>query len=176
MLTAKRVDLKCPDQWCRYGGRRKLPVHVVDEGIYEERPSIIIGTVDKFAMLTWTPEASSIFGLGRNGTRQVSPPSLIIQDELHLISGPLGSMVGLYETVIERPVHRPARRRSGPAEDHRRDRHDPPVRRPGEGALRTGPGPALPAARPGRRPFLLRRAGHAAATGPRLPDAATWGS
>ena len=100
VLTAKQVDLKCPDQWCRYGGRRKLPVHVVDEGIYEERPSIIIGTVDKFAMLTWTPEASSIFGLGSNGFREVSPPSLVIQDELHLISGPLGSMVGLYETVI----------------------------------------------------------------------------
>jgi hypothetical protein len=100
VLTAKQVDLKCPDQWCRYGGRRKLPVHVVDQGIYQERPSIIIGTVDKFAMLAWTPEASSIFGLGSNGAREVSPPNLVIQDELHLISGPLGSMVGLYETVI----------------------------------------------------------------------------
>lgn len=101
VLTAKRVDLKCPDSWCRYGGRRKLPVHVVDQGIYEERPSIIIGTVDKFAMLAWVPGACTIFGLGSDGAREVSPPSLVIQDELHLISGPLGSMVGLYESVID---------------------------------------------------------------------------
>ena len=93
------VIYRCPDKDCRFN--RKLPVYVIDEDIYESRPSIVIGTVDKFAMLAWRPEARSLFGIGSDGSRQHSPPGLIIQDELHLISGPLGSMVGLYETVIE---------------------------------------------------------------------------
>jgi Helicase conserved C-terminal domain len=52
-------------------------------------------------LLAWKPDVRKIFGIGPDGTRQSSPPGLIIQDELHLISGPLGSMVGLYETIIE---------------------------------------------------------------------------
>ncbi|WP_200913089.1 helicase-related protein [Arthrobacter sp. Leaf69] len=96
-----RIAFICPDAKCRFGGRRELPVHVVDEGIYESRPTFLLGTVDKFAMLAWRPKARSIFGLGPTGERVASPPGLIIQDELHLISGPLGSMVGIYEPVIE---------------------------------------------------------------------------
>lgn len=96
---SRSVAIHCPDKRCTF--RDKLPVSVVDEELYIAPPSLVIGTVDKFAMLAWRPEARSLFGLEMDGSRQKSPPSLIIQDELHLITGPLGSMVGLYEGVVE---------------------------------------------------------------------------
>lgn len=93
------VVYKCPDRHCDF--RESLPLYVIDEDIYEVRPALVIGTVDKFAMLAWKPKARALFGIAEDGTRAYSPPGLIIQDELHLISGPLGSMVGLYEPIIE---------------------------------------------------------------------------
>jgi len=93
------VVFKCPDNKCPFSSG--LPVYVIDEDIYEFKPSLIIGTVDKFAMLAWNALPRALFGIGKDGKRIASPPGLIIQDELHLIAGPLGSMVGLYESVIE---------------------------------------------------------------------------
>src|SRR5262249_42793682 len=92
-----RVVFRCEDPDCPFSMEPGLPLAVVDEEIYKQPPTLVIGTVDKFAMLPWRPEAKALFGLGHD----YGAPELIIQDELHLISGPLGSMVAHYETAIE---------------------------------------------------------------------------
>ena len=108
-----------------------LPVVVVDTEIYHRPPTMLIGTVDKFAMMAWRGETRTLFGrvkqecprhgliwpdwlcTGNHPKKGVHPPTkmqvisplrppdLIIQDEFHLISGPLGTMVALYETAID---------------------------------------------------------------------------
>ncbi|MEZ0373742.1 MAG: DISARM system helicase DrmA, partial [Candidatus Sericytochromatia bacterium] len=108
-----------------------LPMVTVDEEIYRLLPALVIATVDKFAQMPWNGQIQMLFGqvsqyCPRHGFRSpetkdedshqsgegyqgvksrvvppLRPPDLIIQDELHLISGPLGSMVGLYETAID---------------------------------------------------------------------------
>lgn len=137
----KRTSLFCGDpfsecDFCLDKSRNHahpgLPVTVVDEELYHRPPTMMIATVDKFAMMSWRQEARTLFGRAehrcerhgllwpghdcdsghqRNGLlpiarvvpiqKPIRPPDLIIQDEFHLISGPLGTMVGLYETAID---------------------------------------------------------------------------
>lgn len=85
----------CPEVKCEFN--KKLPIQVVDEELYKNPPTLLFGTVDKFAALPWKGEVSSLFALNNEN----KSPELIIQDELHLISGPLGTIVGLYETAID---------------------------------------------------------------------------
>ncbi|MGW5663294.1 helicase-related protein [Streptomyces sp. NPDC003758] len=93
-VTADSFAFFCPRQECVF--HDELPVAVVDEQLYDRPPTFVLGTVDKFARLAWEPRAGRLFGAG--GTNL--PPSLVIQDELHLLTGPLGTTVGLYEAAV----------------------------------------------------------------------------
>ncbi|ABK53738.1 helicase domain protein [Acidothermus cellulolyticus 11B] len=99
-----RVRASCENPVCAFhlarSGGRGLPVYEVDEDIYKKPPAFLIATVDKFAQLAWKEDARVIFGIDRQGRRVRPSPTLIIQDELHLISGPLGSLVALYESAL----------------------------------------------------------------------------
>jgi hypothetical protein len=121
------VEIRCSSPSCAFTGDRALPVVTVDEAIYRRLPAFLIATVDKFAGLPWVGQAGGFFG---NVTRfeedvgffgpadpanlgarlpspgRLDPPQLIVQDELHLISGPLGTVAGLYETAIDRLASR----------------------------------------------------------------------
>ncbi len=86
----------CPNSGCPF--HEKLPVITVDDDVYTQKPTLLIGTIDKFARLAWEEKTGAIFAKDGIGL----PPELLIQDELHLISGPLGSISGLYEIAIEK--------------------------------------------------------------------------
>jgi hypothetical protein len=88
------VQPKCSNVDCDLNGL--LPVYTVDEDIYEVRPSVILGTSDKFVALVRNEHSGSLFR-----SRTGKPPELILQDELHLISGPLGSLAGIFESAID---------------------------------------------------------------------------
>lgn len=114
----QRLDIRCDgdNTSCAFWGER-LPVVVVDDDIYRRLPAFMIATVDKFANVPWSGEAGGFFGhverhdatgfysaAVRGGQRlphPLPPIDLIIQDELHLISGPLGTIAGLYETAFD---------------------------------------------------------------------------
>ena len=89
------IEIRCSNKQCESNGEL-IPVQTVDDFIYKNPPSLLIGTIDKFAQIPRRSDIGNIFGLNSK-----LRPGLIIQDELHLISGPLGSMAGLYEAVID---------------------------------------------------------------------------
>ncbi|KAA0087061.1 helicase [Mycolicibacterium sp. P9-64] len=91
----ERLRIACGNSSCDF--RDGLPAYLIDQDIYRVRPELVLGTVDKFAQMAWNEKVRNLFARDGIGT----PPSLIIQDELHLISGPLGSIVGLYEAAID---------------------------------------------------------------------------
>lgn len=98
ILGEDNFHFTCKNKNCDFGKvpNNKLPCNVIDEALYQSPPSLLISTVDKFARLAWEERAGSFFG--NSGNR---PPELVIQDELHLISSALGSIVGLYEVAID---------------------------------------------------------------------------
>ena len=79
------------------GTGQGLPIWTIDDEVYRYSPALVIGTVDKFAQIVRNMNTKALFG----GDGKFAPPDLIIQDELHLISGPLGSIAGLYEVAID---------------------------------------------------------------------------
>lgn len=87
--------IQCNNKKCHF--HKELPIQVVDEMLYDQPPTLLFGTVDKFAMLAWKAKGNSFFNSLSDGL----PPDLIIQDELHLLTGPLGSITGIFESVIE---------------------------------------------------------------------------
>jgi hypothetical protein len=95
-VSASEFKAFCPDGSCIL--HEGIPISVVDEDLYLRPPSLLIGTIDKFARMVWEPRSRSFFGLGAS---DVLPPSLIVQDELHLITGPLGTIAGVYEAAID---------------------------------------------------------------------------
>ena len=112
------LHVQCVSRDCVWNRSQHLPIVAVDDSIYRRLPCFLIATVDKFAALPWEGRTGTLFGkvdrhdkagfygpcdpeVGAKLPMQLLPPDLVIQDELHLISGPLGTMVGLYETAID---------------------------------------------------------------------------
>ena len=121
-----------------------IPAYTVDNQIYRHLPQLIIATADKFARMSFEPMTGGLFGnvthhheifgfvragagMKKHADELPNPnarvveingglesPSLIIQDELHLIEGPLGSMTGFYETVVEELIREGSVNRTRP--------------------------------------------------------------
>lgn len=96
-FNKKRMFIHCPNEKCEFHNiANGIPVHIIDEAIYKNLPTFLVATIDKFAQIPLSEKPAALFGI----TSDKNPPELIIQDELHLIAGPLGTMTGIYEAAI----------------------------------------------------------------------------
>lgn len=124
-VAPQNMEIGCANSLCPFGTGKPLPVLTVDDAIYRRLPAFLIATVDKFAGLPFVDRVGAFFhhvdreddhgfygaaepGTGRKlyGSARLLPPALIIQDELHLISGPLGTVAALYEIALDRLASR----------------------------------------------------------------------
>jgi len=130
----------------KYPQHRPLPFYIVDEDIYAVAPSVLLGTVDKLAVIgqsfktirkvfgmfgmapyieettghlnspisksEWETAASEklqpLFPTFSTGTKAFYDPfpSLLIQDEAHLLEESLGTFAGLFESALEAGLDR----------------------------------------------------------------------
>ena len=125
------LRIVCANTGCEFTRGRPLPIVAVDEPLYRRLPAFLVATVDKFAALPWRAEPGALLGgpdrwdedgfygvvgaprKSRRLPRPLPPPDLVVQDELHLISGPLGTMAGLYEAAISGLCRRKGGERGG---------------------------------------------------------------
>ena len=114
----QRLDIRCEAIECPFSQAERLPIVVVDDELYRRLPAFMIATIDKFANVPWEGRSGAFFGHVERGDATgfygaaepgkgtplgatLRPIDLVIQDELHLISGPLGTVAGLYETAFD---------------------------------------------------------------------------
>ena len=140
-----RLALMCLIAGCRWNENHPqdtlepLPFLLVDQDIYARAPSVVLGTIDKLALIgqhdSTISKVFGMFGLARlvqddferlapprdarsntppTGYTALDPffpeghklffdplPSLVIQDEAHLLEESLGAFAGLFETSLE---------------------------------------------------------------------------
>lgn len=126
-----RLAHKCSNKNCDCNGY--LPVYIVDNEVYRYLPSVIISTIDKLATIGMQMNFRTIFGGNLKKCRHgytskgkcidkicderemesvylpKAAPTLIVQDELHLVRESLGTFDGHYETLftyfVEELIH-----------------------------------------------------------------------
>lgn len=128
-LDEEQLRLKhiCSNKECKSGG--ELPLYVVDREIYRYLPTVLISTIDKIAAIGYQSNFRNILGevshkcpthgytsknkctesdickkdIGEFRRVEIkdAAPTLLIQDELHLVRESLGAFDGHYETFFQ---------------------------------------------------------------------------